>query len=61
MLTKITDFFKEIHLEIKKVNWLTREQAIKYTLIVIGFSMTVAIFLGSLDALFTAILNRFLL
>ena len=47
-------------MEIKKINWPTREQAIKYTLIVIGASVAVAIFLGGLDFIFSSLLTKFI-
>jgi len=58
---KIISFLKEVRLEMKKVNWPTRKETIKYTLIVIGVSVAVATFLGSLDFIFTTILNKFIL
>lgn len=45
----------------KKVNWPTRKETLRYTLIVIGVSIAVAAFLGALDFVFTALLNRFIL
>jgi len=58
---KIVTFLKEVRLEMKKVNWPTRQETIKYTLIIIGISVAVAIFLGGLDVLFTNILEKFVL
>jgi len=58
---KIITFLKEVKLEIKKVNWPTRQQTIRYTLIVLGISAAVAIFLGGLDLLFTILLDKFVL
>ena len=58
---KIITFLKEVRLEMKKVNWPTREETIKYTLIIIGVCVGVAIYLGGLDLLFTTLLNRFVL
>lgn len=58
---KIITFLKEVQLEMKKVNWPTREQTIKYTLIVVGVSVAVAAFLGTLDFIFTTLLNKFIL
>jgi preprotein translocase subunit SecE len=57
---KITIFLKEVRLEMKKVNWPTRQETIRYTLIVLGISIATAAFLGSLDFIFTRILNKFL-
>jgi preprotein translocase subunit SecE len=58
---KIVTFLKEVRLEMKKVNWPTREETIKYTLIVIGVSLAVAAFLGTLDFIFTTLLEKFIL
>jgi preprotein translocase subunit SecE len=61
MFNKIVTFLKEVRLEMKKVNWPTRQETIRYTLIVIGVSVAVAIFLGALDFIFTTLLNKFIL
>ena len=61
MITKLVTFLKEVKLEIKKVNWPTRQQTIKYTLIVIGISAGVAAFLGILDFIFIALLNKLIM
>ncbi len=59
--SKIIIFLKEVRLEMKKVNWPTRQETIKKTLVVIGISVAVAIFLGTLDFIFTTLLNKFVL
>jgi len=48
-------------LELKRVTWPTKKEAIKLTLIVIGFGLTVAAFLGGLDFLFSYLLDRFVI
>ncbi len=58
---KIVSFLKEVKLEMKKVNWPTRKETIKYTLIIIAVSIAVAAFLGGLDYIFTTMLNKFIL
>jgi len=58
---KIIVFLKEVKAEMKKVNWPTRETTVKYTLIVIGVSLVVAAYLGSLDVLFAAMLNKLII
>lgn len=60
-MAKITQFLKEAKAELMKVNWPTREQTINYTLIVIGISLAVAIFLGGLDYFFEFLLKIFIL
>jgi preprotein translocase subunit SecE len=57
---KIITFFKEVKLEIKKVNWPTRQETVKYTLIVIGASLVIAAFLGGLDYALQTLLNKFI-
>ena len=61
MLSKITTFLKEVQLEMKKVNWPTRKETIRYTLMVIGVAVAVAIFLGGFDFIFTDLRNCYLL
>ena len=61
ILNKIIKYLKEVRLEMKKVNWPTKQETLKYTLIVIGTSLIVAAFLGMVDFLFTTLLNRIIL
>lgn len=56
----INNFLKEVKLEVKKVNWPRTKETTRDTLIVIGASIIVAIFLGGIDFIFTKILNRFI-
>jgi preprotein translocase subunit SecE len=58
---KIITFLKEVRLEMKKINWPTRQETLKYTLIVIGVSVAVAIYLGGLDYIFNRLLEKFIL
>jgi preprotein translocase subunit SecE len=53
-------FLKEVRVELKRVTWPTRQEAIKHTLVVIGLSLAVAAFLGGLDFLFSWLLNEFI-
>ena len=57
---KIITFLKEVSLEMKKVNWPTKQETLRYTLLVIGVSVAVAVFLGTVDFLFTTFLNKFI-
>ncbi len=61
LINRIINYLKEVKVEIKKVNMPTKQETIKYTLIVIGLSLVVAIFLGGLDFLFTYLVSEFLL
>jgi len=49
MFAAIQRYFVEAFHEIKKVSWPTKNQTKNYTLIVIGLSLGMAIFLGALD------------
>ena len=51
-------FFKEVQLEVKKVNWPTKQETLKYTLTVLGISIAIGIYLGLVDFGFTAFLNK---
>lgn len=61
MLEKITSFLKESKIELKKVIWPTRNETIRYTVVVIVISAALAIFLGILDIMFQYLIHRFVL
>jgi len=54
----VTKFLAEVREELAKVVWPTRNQTMRLTLIVLGVSLTVALYLGLVDAILSAILNR---
>lgn len=54
----ITTYFKEVRSEMKHVSWPTRRMVIVYTAVVIGISLGVAIYLGLLDYLFAAVIQK---
>lgn len=51
-MNKITKYLGESVAEMKKVTWPTKKETYNYTLLVIGISLGVAIFLGALDYIF---------
>jgi preprotein translocase subunit SecE len=46
---KLVRYFYEAKEELEKVAWPTRQETIRSTLIVVGVSLGMAIFLGALD------------
>lgn len=61
VIEKIKLFFKEVWTESKKVDWPSRQETLRYTVLVIGISAGVAIFLGALDFIFVTVLGKFIL
>lgn len=61
IIDKIATFLKEVRMEVKKVNWLTRQELVRYTLMVLGFIVAMAAFYGVLDAGFSYLLDKFVL
>lgn len=61
MISKLINYIKETRVEMASVNWPTRKQAITYTLLVVGVSVGVAIFLGAFDMLFAFLLRTYIL
>jgi preprotein translocase subunit SecE len=59
--SKIISFLKEVKIELKKVNWPTKQETFQYTIIVIGISIAVAIFLGGVDYIFIKLMDKFIL
>lgn len=51
----IFKFFKEVWEELSKVVWPTKEQTIRYTVLVIIIAVGTGVFLGGLDYVLTAI------
>lgn len=49
MTNSLTTYLKESAEELKKVTWPTKQETYNYTLLVIGVSVVVALFLGGLD------------
>lgn len=60
-MKKIYNFIVDAKAELLKVNWPTKKQTINYTLIIIGVSLAVALFLGGLDYIFGMILKKFII
>lgn len=60
MIKKILQFIVEAKAELMKVNWPTKRQTLNYTLIVVGVSLIVALYLGGLDYIFSTILKKFI-
>lgn len=56
----VVKFLKESRQELKKVTWPTRQETIKYTMIIIGISFTLTVFLGGMDYFFMFLLSKFL-
>ncbi|MEK7664214.1 MAG: preprotein translocase subunit SecE [Patescibacteria group bacterium] len=60
-ISKTQSFFKEVYIEMRKVNWLARSDLLRYTLIVIVVTIVVAAFLGGLDYVFSAFIQKFII
>ena len=60
-MSKLVAFLNDVKIELARVSWPSRKQTIQYTLVVIIMSLAVAAFLGALDAVFSFILNKFIL
>jgi len=58
-MSKLGEYLKETKGELKHVSWPTKNQAILFTVIVVVFSIVVAIFLGAFDYLFTLAVKLF--
>jgi preprotein translocase SecE subunit len=54
----VFSYFQETQAELRHVSWPTRVQTIVYTVLVIGISLFVALYLGFFDFLFTSTLAR---
>lgn len=53
----IGKFIREASSEMKKVVWPSREETQRLTLVVIGISLSIGVFLGIFDLLFTELIR----
>ena len=60
-MANFIQYLKETRAEMKHVTWPTRDQVISYTGIVIALSLVTAAILGAFDALFTYLLETYVL
>ncbi|MBI4036784.1 preprotein translocase subunit SecE [Candidatus Daviesbacteria bacterium] len=56
-MNKAIFFLKEVKEELEKVVWPTREQTIRYTILVIIVAVAVGLALGGLDYILTLVTN----
>jgi preprotein translocase SecE subunit len=57
---KLQVFFKEVYVELRKTNWLSRNEVLRYTIIVLAVTIIVAAFLGGLDYAFSTAIQKFI-
>ena len=48
-VTNPTTFIKEVRTELAKVTWPTRAETVRYTIVVIGVSVAIGLFVGGAD------------
>lgn len=58
IIQKVNIFFKEVWVELKRTSWLSQKEVLRYTLIVLAFTIVAAAFLGGLDFMFSEIIKR---
>lgn len=58
MIQKLKLFFQESRQEFKRINWPSFAETRSLTLVVVIFSLAVAVFLGVLDIVFTYLLGE---
>jgi len=61
IIQKVKSFFGEVWVEMRRVSWLSQKEAIRYTMVVLGFTVAVAAFLGGLDFIFSEVIKKLIL
>lgn len=56
----VLNYLKEVKVELGKVTWPTRKEAVYLTVIILVASLAVGLYVGGLDVLFTTLLGNFL-
>ena len=58
MFNKLTNYLKDVKLEMRKVDWPTRKEWVRHTIMVIAVTLVVAVILSMFDLLFTGFLRN---
>ena len=58
-LSRTSNFLKETIIELQKTKWPTTQEAWNLTLVVLAVIITLGIYMGCLDFLFTALVSKF--
>lgn len=56
-IQRLADYLKSARLEVKNVNWPTRRETVRFTILVIAVSLLVAAYLGALDFIFIRVIE----
>ncbi len=56
-MRQLTEYMKDVVAELKKVSWPTKQQTTNLTLLVIGVSAVVALYIGGLDFIFQKLIS----
>ena len=54
------EFLREAKAELLRVSWPSKKEMVRHTVVVVMISFVAAIFLGTLDSLFSYLAQRFL-
>ena len=57
-LGKVTQFLREVRVELGKVTWPSRDELVGSTIIVIVLSLIMSIYIGFLDFLLSSLFGR---
>jgi len=61
MVLRIKSFLRESFLELKRVNWPTRQETMRLTVVVVVMSLALAAALGFFDYLFNYLIETFVI
>ena len=59
-MNRLIQYFKDTRGELKHVNWPTRKQTIRFTILIVIVSILTSLFLGFFDFVFTKLLDIFI-
>jgi len=56
-MDKIKEFLKDVRKEMKKVSWPSQQELIDYTIVVVIFTILLAVFIFAIDHVYSTILE----
>lgn len=56
-MQRLLQYFREVIQELKKVSWPTKQKTYELTLLVVGVTAVVALYIGGLDYIFARLMS----
>jgi preprotein translocase subunit SecE len=61
VVQRVPDYLREVNIELRRVDWPTRTELVRMSIVVLVVLLLLALYLGAFDYVFTVVVKRWLL